>query len=191
MRAKPAADSRMSRAVVVSNLRQHGNGVARRQRTSSSCVDAGPAGEAYLWAGMWVGVDGGAAEGAAGGALEPGRRAGPVEAVAAGEVRQHVARAELVQAHRALRLLRRGPPQAAPPHQPPHHALPRVHLPLHAGHRRRRGRALAALLRAAAHVVVGSAQLYAPRAVVPEGSNRKRSVKEAKKNLQTHRRAGR
>jgi len=65
MRAKPAADSRMSRAVVVSNLRQHGNGVARRQRTSSSCVDAGPAGEAYLWAGMWVGVDGGAAEGAA------------------------------------------------------------------------------------------------------------------------------
>jgi hypothetical protein len=126
---------------------------------------------------VWVGVDGGAAEGAAGGALEPGRRACPVEAMAAGEVRQDVARAELVQAHRALRLLRRGPPRPAPPHQPPHDALPRVHLPLHAGHSRRRGRALPAFLRAAAAagapVVVGSAQLYAPRAVMPAGSNRK------------------
>jgi len=103
-----------------------------------------------------------------------------VEAVAAGEVRQDVAGAELVQAHRALRLLRRGPPRPAPPHQAPHHAFLRVHLPLHAGHRR----ALAAFVRdgagggggTAASAPVRSAQLYAPRAVMPAAKDEMRSL---------------
>lgn len=106
-----------------------------------------------------VGVDGGAAERAPRGALEPGQRAGPVEAVAAGEVREHVAGAELVEADGALGLLRRVPPRPPPPHQPPHHALLRVHLALHAQHRR------------AALAAAGSAQLYAPRAVVPAATS--------------------
>lgn len=110
-------------------------------------------------------VDGGAAEwaGARGGAgLEPGERAGPVEAVAAGEMGQDVAGGELVQAHGALRLLRRVPPQPAPPHQPPHHPFPRVHLPLHP-HRRRRRRSPAPSAAAGG----ASVQLDASRAVMP------------------------
>lgn len=51
-----------------------------------------------LGGGVCAGVDGGAAEraGVGGGAFEPGQRAGPVEAVAAGQVRQDVAGGELV-----------------------------------------------------------------------------------------------
>jgi hypothetical protein len=76
-------------------------------------------------------ADGGAAEGAAGGGLDPWHGAGPVEAVAAGEVRQHVARPELLQAHRTLSLLlllRRLLPPA--PAEPPAASFLREHLPL-------------------------------------------------------------
>lgn len=80
-------------------------------------------------------ADGGAAEGAAGGGLDPRHGAGPVEAVGAGEVRQHVARPELLQAHRALRLLlllllRLLPPAPA---EPPAASFLREHLPLQHG----------------------------------------------------------
>jgi hypothetical protein len=107
--------------------------------------------------GVGVTVHGGAAEGAPRRALEPRQRAGPVEAVAAGEVREDIAGAELVEAHRALGLVRRVPPQPAPPHEPPHHALLGVHLTLH----RRRGRRRRAPLAAA------PAGSDAPGAVVP------------------------
>ncbi|BAS96464.1 Os06g0180666 [Oryza sativa Japonica Group] len=75
---------------------------------------------------------------------------------------QDVAGGELVQAHGALRLLRRVPPQPAPPHQPPHHPFPRVHLPLHP-HRRRRRRSPAPSAAAGG----ASVQLDASRAVMP------------------------
>jgi hypothetical protein len=107
--------------------------------------------------GVTAGVHSGAAEGAPRRALEPRQRASPVESVPAGEVREDIAGAELVEAHRALGLLRRVPPRPAPPNQPPHHALLRVHLTLH----RRRGRRRRAPLAAA------PAGSDAPGAVVP------------------------
>ena len=89
-------------------------------------------------------VDQGAADGAARGGLDPGHAAGPVEAVRAGQVHQHVPHPELLQAHRALRRRRRlAPPQQAPaepapPGRTPHVRRLREHLPLQ--HPRRRWR---------------------------------------------------
>jgi hypothetical protein len=81
-------------------------------------------------------VDLGAADGAAGGGLDPGHGAGPVEAVRAGQVHQHVPSAEILQANGAPRhRLRRGwpPPQPAPDEPAPGRVLGE-HLPLqHAG----------------------------------------------------------
>ena len=112
-------------------------------------------------------ADGGAAEGAAGGGLDPRHGACPVEAMRAGEVRQHVPAPELLQAHRALRLLLvlllLLPPAPA---EPPAAASLREHLPL------QRARRPCRVLR---WVVAGGARRgrepEASRAVAPANRN--------------------
>jgi hypothetical protein len=113
-------------------------------------------------------ADGDAAEGAAGGGLDPWHGAGPVEAVAAGEVRQHVARPELLQAHRALSLLlllRRLVPPA--PAEPPAASFLREHLPLQRARCRRRVLRMVAVVAGVSGTARRDRQPEASRAVTP------------------------